>query len=109
VTHLLRSALHAAWRRAQKERIHLATHEEFEKTEGYLPDVWSPFCPLKWLAQYMRDHNPKLYFPQPISPKAYFDLTREEKIVMMFEYLDRDDLGECGGGGARRGSWRPAG
>lgn len=83
-----------AWevgRSAQEERVRVATWEEFG--DGILPDVWSPFCPLKWMAQYLREHNPQLFHAQPLMPKAFHQLTREEKLEMLFHHLDRDNNG----------------
>jgi hypothetical protein len=78
-------------RRAQEERTKVASWEEFP--DGVLPDVWSPFCPIKWLAQYLHQHNPTLRYEAPVTPKQWNQLSREEKVEMCFTHLDRDGNG----------------
>jgi hypothetical protein len=78
-------------RRSQEERTKLASWEEFP--DGVLPDVWSPFCPIKWLAQYLHQHNPTLRYEAPVTPKQWSQLSREEKVEMCFTHLDRDGNG----------------
>lgn len=69
----------------------MASWEEFP--DGVLPDVWSPFCPIKWLAQYLHQHNPTLRYEAPVTPKQWSQLSREEKVEMCFTHLDRDGNG----------------
>ena len=69
-----------------------AAWEEFPT--GLLPDVYSPFCPLEWLADYLRDNNPNSQGTlEPEKPKMWDDLTREDKLGMCFKHLDRDGSG----------------
>ena len=69
----------------------MASWQEFP--DGLLPDVWSPFCPLQWLAEYLHRHNPTLRYAAPVTPKQWSQLSREEKVEMCFTHLDRDGNG----------------
>uniref|UniRef100_A0A7S0RMM0 Calmodulin n=1 Tax=Pyramimonas obovata TaxID=1411642 RepID=A0A7S0RMM0_9CHLO len=69
-----------------------ASWEEFPT--GVLPDVYSPFCPLEWLADFLRDNNPnRSSIVDPEQPKMWDDLSREEKLGLCFKHLDRDGSG----------------
>lgn len=68
-----------------------ASWKEFPS--GHLPDVYSPFCPLEWLADYLRDNNPNTQDLASEEPTSWAELSREKKIELCFHHLDRDGSG----------------
>jgi len=71
----------------EKDRLRTASWADF--SDGYLPDNWLTFQVLEALADYLQHNNPA-YSHDTMAPKNWNELTREEKLELVFRHLDRD-------------------
>lgn len=58
VVPILTEGLHELLREIQKDRVRLAGGAA-EDIDGFLKSDWKPFSPLRWLAEWLRSHNPQ--------------------------------------------------
>lgn len=97
VVPLLRTGLKALEVEMQKYRLELAAGVQCAP-DGYRPFRWKPFQAMRWLADWLDQHNPRQarqesWKLQGFREKPWEYMSREEKINMVFKHLDRDGSG----------------
>jgi len=84
----------------EEDALALAAGKDWEGGE-YMPDAWQPLDPVKWLGDFVAYRRPvaiqqreeEAAAAEAARPKAFHELSREAKLKMAFDHLDRDGSG----------------